>query len=195
MKRCAWCNLNNEIYVNYHDKEWGVLNLDDAYLFEMLILELFQAGLSFECVLNKREYFKVAYDNFDVNKVSLYDENKINELMNNKNIIRNKRKIEASINNAKIFNNIKNEYGSFHNYLKMFTNDKVIYENDKTTSKLSDAISTDLKRRGMKFIGSTIIYAYLQAIGIINSHDDGCYKHVKKLLKSLFNYANFTMFK
>ena len=107
MKRCAWCNLNNEIYVNYHDKEWGVLNLDDAYLFEMLILELFQAGLSFECVLNKREYFKVAYDNFDVNKVSLYDENKINELMNNKNIIRNKRKIEASINNAKIFNNIK----------------------------------------------------------------------------------------
>ncbi len=180
MRRCAWCNLNNEIYVNYHDKEWGVLNLDDSYLFEMLILELFQAGLSFECVLNKREYFKVAYDNFDVNKVSLYDENKINELMNNKNIIRNKRKIEASINNAKIFNNIKNEYGSFHNYLKMFTNDKIIYEKDKTKSKLSDAISTDLKRRGMKFIGSTIIYSYLQAVGIINSHDDSCYKHVKK---------------
>ena len=180
MKRCAWCNLNNEIYVNYPDKEWGVLNLDDAYLFEMLILELFQAGLSFECVLNKREYFKEAYDNFDVNKVSLYNENKINELMNNKNIIRNKLKIKASINNAKIFNNIKNEYGSFHNYLKTFTNDKVIYENDKTTSKLSNTISTDLKRRGMKFIGSTIIYAYLQAVGIINSHDDGCYKHVKK---------------
>ena len=148
MKRCAWCNLNNEIYVNYHDNEWGVLNLDDTYLFEMLILELFQAGLSFECVLNKREYFKEAYDNFDVDKVSLYDENKINELMNN--------------------------------YLKTFTNDKVIYENDKTTSKLSDAISTDLKRRGMKFIGSTIIYAYLQAVGIINSHDDSCYKHAKK---------------
>lgn len=180
MKRCTWCNLNNEIYVNYHDNEWGVLNLDDAYLFEILILELFQAGLSFECVLNKREYFKVAYDNFDVNKVSLYNENKINELMNNKNIIRNKLKIKASINNAKIFNNIKNEYGSFHNYLKTFTNDKVIYENDKTTSKLSNTISTDLKRRGMKFIGSTIIYAYLQAVGIINSHDDGCYKHAKK---------------
>ena len=193
MKRCTWCNLNNEIYVNYHDNEWGVLNLDDTYLFEMLILELFQAGLSFECVLNKREYFKVAYDNFDVNKVSLYNENKINELMNNKNIIRNKLKIKASINNAKIFNNIKNEYGSFHNYLKMFTNDKIIYENDKTTSKLSDAISTDLKRRGMKFIGSTIIYAYLQAVGIINSHDDGNMQ--KRLLKSLFNYANFTMFK
>lgn len=180
MKRCAWCNLNNEIYVNYHDNEWGVLNLDDTYLFEMLILELFQAGLSFECVLNKREHFKAVYDNFDVNKVSLYDENKINELMNNKNIIRNKLKIKASINNAKIFNSIKNEYGSFHNYLKMFTNDKVIYENNKTTSKLSDVISNDLRNRGMKFIGSTIIYSYLQAIGIINSHDDSCYKHIKK---------------
>ena len=179
MKRCAWCNLNNEIYVNYHDKEWGVLNLDDTYLFEMLILELFQAGLSFECVLNKREYFKEAYDNFDVNKVSLYDENKINELMNNKNIIRNKRKIEASINNAKIFNNIKDEYGSFYNYLKTFTNDKVIYENDKTTSELSDTISRDLKSRGMKFIGSVIIYSYLQAIGIINSHEKDCYKYKK----------------
>ena len=142
MKRCAWCNLNNKIYVNYHDKEWGVLNLNDAYLFEMLILELFQAGLSFECVLNKREYFKEAYDNFDIRKIILYDENKINKLMNNKNIIRNKRKIEASINNAKIFNNIKDEYGSFYNYLKTFTNDKVIYENDKTTSKLSDTISS-----------------------------------------------------
>lgn len=179
MKRCAWCNLNNKIYVNYHDKEWGVLNLDDAYLFEMLILELFQAGLSFECVLNKREYFKEAYDNFDIRKIILYDENKINKLMNNKNIIRNKRKIEASINNAKIFNNIKDEYGSFYNYLKTFTNDKVIYENDKTTSKLSDTISSDLKSRGMKFIGSVIIYSYLQAIGIINSHEKDCYKYKK----------------
>ena len=179
MKRCVWCNLNNEIYVNYHDKEWGVLNLDDTYLFEMLILELFQAGLSFECVLNKREYFKEAYDNFDIRKIILYDENKINKLMNNKNIIRNKRKIEASINNAKIFNNIKDEYGSFYNYLKTFTNDKVIYENDKTTSKLSDTISSDLKSRGMKFIGSVIIYSYLQAIGIINSHEKDCYKYKK----------------
>ena len=179
MKRCAWCNLNNEIYVNYHDNEWGVLNLDDAYLFEMLILELFQAGLSFECVLNKREYFKAVYDNFDVNKVSLYDDNKINELMNNKNIIRNKLKIKASIDNAKIFNNIKDEYGSFYNYLKTFTNDKVIYENDKTTSKLSDTISSDLKSRGMKFIGSVIIYSYLQAVGIINSHEKDCYKYKK----------------
>jgi len=180
MKRCMWCNLDNITYVNYHDKEWGVLNLDDAYLFEMLILESFQAGLSWECVLNKRKYFKEAYDNFDVNKVSLYDEHKIDELMNNKNIIRNKLKIKASINNAKIFNDIKKEFGSFHNYLKKFTNDEVIYENDKTTSELSDAISNDLKMRKMKFVGSTIIYSYLQAIGIINSHDDCCYKHVKK---------------
>ena len=180
MKRCAWCNLNNEIYVNYHDKEWGVLNLDDTYLFEMLILELFQAGLSFECVLNKRKYFKAAYDNFDVNKVSLYDENKINELMNNKNIIRNKLKIKASINNAKIFNNIKNEYGSFHNYLKTFTNDNIIYEFDKTSSKLSDDISYDLKKRGMKFIGTTIVYSYLQAIGLINSHERTCFMYRKK---------------
>lgn len=180
MERCKWCNLNNKTYVAYHDNEWGVLNLDDSYLFEMLILESFQAGLSWECVLNKREYFKEAYDNFDVNKISLYDECKINELINNKNIIRNKLKIKSSINNAKIFNDIKNEYGSFHNYLKKFTNDLIIYENDKTTSKLSDEISKDLKMRGMKFVGSTIIYSYLQAIGIINSHDDCCYKHVKK---------------
>ncbi len=179
MKRCKWCNLNNKTYVNYHDNEWGILNLDDTYLFEMLILEMFQSGLSWECVLNKRKDFKLAYDNFDVNKVSLYDDEKINELMNNKRIIRNKLKIKASINNAKIFNNIKDEYGSFHNYLKMFTNDLVIYENDKTTSKLSDAISNDLKRRGMKFVGSTIIYSYLQAIGIINSHDSSCYKFEK----------------
>ena len=174
MKRCAWCNLNNEIYVNYHDKEWGVLNLDDAYLFEMLILELFQAGLSFECVLNKREYFKEAYDNFDIRKIILYDENKINKLMNNKNIIRNKRKIEASINNAKIFKQISEEYKGFYNYLKTFTKGDVIYENDKTTSILSDNISQDLQKRGMKFVGSTIIYSYLQAIGVINSHDDTC---------------------
>ena len=179
MKRCKWCNLNNKTYIRYHDNEWGVLNLDDTYLFEMLILESFQAGLSFECVLNKREDFKCAYDNFDVNKVSLYDENKINELMNNKRINRNKLKIKASINNAKIFNNIKHEYGSFHNYLKIFTNDLVIYENNKTTSKLSDTISNDLKSRGMKYVGSTIIYSYLQAIGIINSHDSNCYKFKK----------------
>ena len=175
MNRCKWCNLKNPKYIEYHDNEWCKLNLDDKYLFEMLILESFQAGLSWECILNKRESFKECYDNFDLDKVCNYDENKINELINNKNIIRNKLKIRASINNAKIFRNIINEYGTFHNYLKQFTDDKIIYEIDKTTSELSDKISNDLIKRGMKFVGSTIIYSYLQAIGIIYSHDKDCF--------------------
>ena len=149
----------------------------------MLILELFQAGLSFECVLNKREHFKAVYDNFDVNKVSLYDDNKINELMNNKNIIRNKLKIKASINNAKIFKQITNEYKTFYNYLKTFTNDKTFYEIDNTRNDISDAISKDLKKRGMKFVGTTIIYSYLQAIGIIYSHDKECFMYKKVIIK------------
>ena len=180
MMRCSWCNLDNPKYVKYHDEEWGVLNLDDNYLFEMLILEMFQAGLSWECILNKRESFEKAYDNFDVYKVSLYTEEKINELMNNKDIIRNKLKIKVSINNAKIFKNIVNEFGSFHNYFKKFTNDNIIYESDKTSSKLSDDISNDLKKRGMKFIGTTVVYSYLQAIGLINSHEKTCFMYRKK---------------
>ena len=180
MKRCLWCNLNNPIYVEYHDNEWCVLNTEDNYLFEMLILESFQAGLSWECVLNKREYFRKAYDNFNIDKVFLYNDKKINELMNNKNIIRNKLKIKASINNAKIFKNIQKEYNGFYNYLKKFTNGKVIYETGMTTNKLSDEVSKDLKKRGMKFVGSTIIYSYLQAIGIIYSHEKNCYKYIKK---------------
>ena len=180
MNRCSWCNLNNPKYVKYHDEEWGVLNLDDNYLFEMLILEMFQAGLSWECILNKREDFKKAYNNFDFYKVALYTKEKINELMNNKAIIRNKLKIKASINNAKIFINIKREFGSFHNYLKTFTDDNIIYEFDKTSSKLSDDISYDLKKRGMKFIGTTIVYSYLQAIGLINSHERTCFMNRKK---------------
>ena len=168
--RCKWCNINNPIYVKYHDEEWGILNLDDKYLFEMLILESFQAGLSWECVLNKREEFKKAYDNFNLEKICSYKDKKINELLNNKGIIRNKLKIKASIENAKIFKNIKDEYGSFKNYLETFTKGKIIYEIGKTTNELSK----DLIKRGMKFVGSTIIYSYLQAIGIINSHDDNC---------------------
>lgn len=175
MNRCKWCNLKNPKYIEYHDNEWCKLKLDDKYLLEMLILESFQAGLSWECILNKRESFKECYDNFDLDKVCNYDENKINELINNKNIIRNKLKIRASINNAKIFRNIINEYGTFHNYLKQFTDDKIIYEIDKTTNELSDKISNDLIKRGMKFVGSTIIYSYLQAIGIIYSHDKDCF--------------------
>ena len=179
MKRCKWCNLNNINYVKYHDEEWGKPNFDDKYLFEMLILESFQAGLSWECVLNKREYFKESYDNFDIDKICLYDESKINELLQNKNIIRNKLKIKASIENAKIFKNIVNEYGSFYNYLKNFTKGNIFYEVNLTSSSLSDNISNDLIKRGMKFVGTTIIYSYLQAIGIINSHDENCFMRVK----------------
>lgn len=174
-KRCKWCNLANPVYVKYHDTEWGVQNFDDGYLFEMLILESFQAGLSWECVLNKREGFRKAYDNFDLDVVCSYDDKKINELLENKDIIRNKLKIIASINNAKIFKNIKNEYGNFSNYLKSFTDGKTIYEIGKTTNDLSDTISKNLQKRGMKFVGSTIIYSYLQAIGVIYSHDKECY--------------------
>ena len=174
MKRCKWCNEKNKLYIKYHDEEWGKLNLDENYLLEMLILESFQAGLSWECVLNKREAFKKAYDNFDINKICNYDDGKINELIKNKDIIRNKLKIKASINNSKIFKNIKKEYGSFKNYLNKFTNGKIIYEIGKTTNKLSDEISKDLKKRGITFVGSTIIYSYLQAIGIIYSHDKEC---------------------
>ncbi|MDD6244035.1 MAG: DNA-3-methyladenine glycosylase I [bacterium] len=178
--RCKWCNLDNSLYVKYHDEEWGQLNLDDNYLFEMLLLESFQAGLSWECVLNKREDFRKAYDNFDLDKICSYSTDKIDELLNNKDIIRNKLKIKASINNAKIFKSIRKEYGSFRNYLKTFTNEEIIYEIDKTTNELSDNFSKDLQNRGMKFVGSVIIYSYLQAIGIIYSHDRECYLYKKK---------------
>lgn len=183
-KRCFWCNLNNQLYVYYHDNEWCRPRFDDLYLFEMLILESFQAGLSWECVLNKREAFKKAFDNFDVNKIANYKEEKVNELLLNKDIIRNKLKINASVNNAKIFIKIKKKYGSFYSYLKTFTKDKIIYENDKTSNTLSDSISDDLKKRGMKFVGTTIIYSYLQAIGIINSHDNDCFMYNKKVLNN-----------
>lgn len=181
MTRCKWCNLDNPLYVEYHDKEWCVLNLDDSYLFEMLVLESFQAGLSWECILNKRENFKKAFDNFDPNIISKYDDQKINLLLSNKGIIRNKLKIKATINNAKTFLDIQREYGEFKNYILNFTKGKIIYECDKTTNKLSDDISDDLKKRGMKFVGSTIIYSFLQAIGVINSHDEMCFLHVKAL--------------
>ncbi len=172
--RCKWCNEKNKKYVEYHDKEWGILNTEDKYLFEMLILESFQAGLSWECVLNKIEAFRKSYDNFVIDKIINYDDKKIEELINNRDIIRNKLKIKSSINNAKIFKKISEEYKGFYNYLKTFTKGNIIYENDKTTSNLSDNISQDLQKRGMKFVGSTIIYSYLQAIGVINSHDDTC---------------------
>lgn len=175
MKRCKWCNLNNPKYIEYHDHEWGKLNTDERYLFEMLILESFQAGLSWECILNKREAFKVAYADFDIDKVIGFDEEKIEQLKNNPDIIRNKLKIKASISNAKIFKSIQEEYQTFYNYLCTFTHGEIIYETNKTTSSLSDSISNDLKKRGMKFVGSTIIYSYLQAIGVIYSHEKDCF--------------------
>ena len=180
MNRCNWCNLNNPIYIKYHDEEWGILNTNDNYLYEMLILESFQAGLSWECVLNKREAFRKVYDNFDINKVCNYDDNKIEELIKNKDIVRNKLKIKASINNSKIFKQIIKEYGTFYNYLLTFTKGNIYYNSVDTKSKLSDDISKDLIKRGMKFVGTTIIYSYLQAVGIINSHQENCFLSQKK---------------
>ena len=179
MKRCKWCNLKNQLYVKYHDEEWCRPNFDDKYLYEMLILESFQAGLSWECVLNKRESFRKAFDNFDIDKICQYGSDKIQELLENKEIIRNKLKINATINNSKIFKEIQKEYGSFYNYLKTFTNGITLYEIDKTANSLSDNLSKDLQKRGMKFVGSTIIYSYLQAIGVIYSHDSECFLYKK----------------
>ena len=174
MIRCKWCNLKNPKYISYHDNEWCRPNFNDKYLYEMLILESFQAGLSWECVLNKRENFREAFDNFNIDKICCYNDMKVEELLKNEKIIRNKLKINATINNSKIFKKIQNEFGSFYNYLKTFTNGKIIYEIDKTTNHLSDNLSKDLQKRGMKFVGSTIIYSYLQAIGVINSHEKEC---------------------
>lgn len=191
MVRCNWCNLKNQKYIEYHDNEWGQLNTDDNYLFEMLVLESFQAGLSWECVLNKRENFKLAFDNFDIDKISNYNSKKIDELLHNEGIIRNKLKIKAMINNSKIFKDIQNQYGTFYNYLTTFTHNQIIYEIDKTSNSLSDELSKDLQKRKMKFVGSKIIYSYLQAIGVIYSHSNECfmyknydYKVVKISLKN-----------
>lgn len=177
MLRCKWCNMHNKKYREYHDNEWCRKNFNDKYLFEMLILESFQAGLSWECVLNKREAFRKAYDNFEIDKICKYDNEKIQELLQNEKIIRNKLKIKASINNARIFMDIQKEYGTFYKYLTTFTKEKTLYETNKTTNSLSDNISRDLQKRGMKFVGSTIIYSYLQAIGVIYSHDKDCFMY------------------
>ena len=177
--RCRWANPKNERYIRYHDEEWGVAVYDDAKLFEMLILEGFQAGLSWECVLNKQPEFEVAFDGFDWDKIAQYQEKKLLELQNNPKIIRNKRKIHAAVKNAGVFREIRKEFGSFSNYLWNWTNHQIIYENDKTSSELSDAISGDLKKRGMNFVGTTIIYSYLQAVGVIYSHEAGYYLEKK----------------
>ena len=180
MKRCFWVDEKSEIYIKYHDEEWGVPKHDDRDLFELLILEGFQAGLAWITVLKKREAFRKAFDNFDVKKVSEYDDAKISELLNNEGIIRSRGKIEAAISNAKIFIQIQKEFGSFANYIWGFTNDKVIKNTTDefpVKTELSDRISKDLKKRGMKYTGSVIIYSYLQAIGIVNDHETTCFKY------------------
>lgn len=178
-RRCRWCNEKNPLYIAYHDYEWGIPVRDDEALFELLILESFQAGLSWETVLNKRESFRRAFDSFDPKLISQYDENKIDTLMQNRDIIRNRRKITAVIKNARIFLDIKKEFGSFLAYIESFTGKTVIFECDRVTSPLSERLSADLIRRGMRFVGSTIIYSFLQATGFIYSHEEGCFLHKK----------------
>ncbi len=181
-KRCCWANPKNERYIRYHDEEWGVPVHDDGKLFEMLVLECFQAGLSWECVLNKREAFREAFDGFDLDTVCAYGEDKLEALRNNLGIIRNRLKIQAAVINARVFREIQGEYGSFYGYLWHWTDGKVVYETGLTHSKLSDRISKDLKERGMKFVGTTVIYAYLQAVGVIYSHDGGCFLEYKTVV-------------
>ena len=175
MERCFWCNLKNPLYVKYHDEEWGKARFDDAYLFEMLILESFQAGLSWECVLNKRDAFRTLFDGFDFYRIAEYGDEKINSLCEDKSIIRNRKKIVATKNNAKAFILILDEFGSFLNYLRLFWDGAVIYDSTSTSSPLSLEISNDLKKRGMSFVGSTVIFSYLQAIGVVNSHTENCF--------------------
>ena len=172
--RCCWANPKNERYIRYHDEEWGVPVHDDGRLFEMLILESFQAGLSWECVLNKREAFRRAFDGFRLESVCAFDEARLNALQQDASIIRNRRKLEAAVRNARVFREIQREFGSFSAYLWGWTDGQSLREFGPTSSPLSDAISADLKKRGMTFVGTTIIYAYLQAVGVINAHSPSC---------------------
>lgn len=174
-KRCFWANPNNPLYIRYHDEEWGRPVTDDCKLLELLILETFQAGLSWECVLNKREAFRKAFDGFDRDTILAYDDDKIEELMANPGIIRNKAKLKAVVSNTRIFKAIQEEFGSFHKYLSRFCPTAPIYDCESTTSEISDALSADMRRRGMKFVGSTTIHAFLQSIGVFNSHQPDCF--------------------
>ena len=179
LKRCFWVNMKNPVYIKYHDEEWSVPCHDDHALYELLILECFQAGLSWECVLNKRENFRRAYDGFDVDQVIAYGEDKIAELLADPGIIRNRRKIDASIRNSVVFKEIQAEFGSFDRYIWGFVTDGRPVREDcalRTFSPLSDAVSKDLKRRGMTFVGTTIIYSYLQAIGVLAAHTEDCFR-------------------
>lgn len=193
MKRCDWVKPGNQTYVDYHDNEWGVPVYDDKTLFEFLILESFQAGLSWEIVLNKREGFRRAFDGFDVEKVARFNEDKILQLQGDASIIRNKLKINAAINNARQFIQIQEELGSFCNYIWSFVDGSPIQNHWTTLSQLpantplSDKISKDLKQRGFKFMGTTVVYAHLQATGVINDHLVDCfrYQEVQNLIKTV----------
>jgi len=179
-KRCPWVNLDNPLYVEYHDEEWGRPIYDDRDHFELIILEGAQAGLSWETVLNKRENYRQLFANFDVQKVARFTPAKVEKLLQNQGIIRNRLKVESTITNAKAFIKIQKEFGSFNDYIWEFVGGEPIKNRLKnlkdypTKTEISDAISKDLKKRGFKFVGSTIIYAYMQAAGLVNDHTQGC---------------------
>lgn len=180
--RCFWVS-DDPLYIEYHDTEWGVPVYDDDTLFEFLILETFQAGLSWITVLRKRENFRKAFDNFDYKKIATYPESKYESLLLDAGIIRNKLKIRATISNAQAFMKVQEEFGSFSKYIWSFTNGKPIKnvfknrEEVPATTELSDTISKDLKKRGFKFVGSTVIYAHMQATGMVNDHTTDCYRY------------------
>jgi DNA-3-methyladenine glycosylase I len=181
--KCGWC-MKDKLYQDYHDKEWGVPVLDDYKMFQFLILETFQAGLSWYTILSKRENFIKAFDEFDCQKIACYDEEKVQELMQNAGIIRNQLKIRATISNAKAYLEIQKEFSSFCNYIWGFVNHQPVINHWKslseipTTTTISDTISKDLKKRGFKFVGSTVVYAHLQATGIVNDHLINCFKRL-----------------
>ncbi|WP_151892549.1 DNA-3-methyladenine glycosylase I [Patiriisocius marinistellae] len=181
-KRCEWCG-NDPLYMAYHDEEWGVPVYDDKTLFEFLLLETFQAGLSWITILRKRENFRNAFDGFDYKKIAKYDETKISALLEDTGIIRNKLKVRSAVTNAQAFMEIQKEFGSFSNYIWKFTDGNPIINNFKSMKEvpantaLSDAISKDLKKRGFKFVGSTVIYANMQATGMVNDHAVYCFRH------------------
>jgi len=180
--RCSWC-LGDALYEQYHDTEWGVPVKDDPLLFEFLILETFQAGLSWITILRKRENFRAAFDQFDYKKIATYKQDKIDALLQDSGIIRNKLKIHAAITNAQAFMKVQDEFGSFSNYLWKFVDGKPIknkvknYKDAPPTTALSDAISKDLKKRGFKFVGSTVVYAKMQAVGMVNDHEVDCFRY------------------
>lgn len=179
-RRCFWVNEQSELYCSYHDEEWGTPIRDDTKMYELFLLELFQAGLSWITILKKRESFRAAFDGFDVERIARYDETKIQALLQNASIIRSRRKIEGAIFNARAVLEIQREYGSFCNYLWNFSGGKVVLnpnEGFRTTSPLSDQITADMKRRGMKYAGSVTIYSFLQAAGIVNDHEHTCFRY------------------